>query len=363
MIRRTVLWCAVLLLTCSAHAEPPVDRIAVLSRGVNITNWFRFAASTEPAALRSYLSDDAMSGLHRAGFTFVRLAVQPEFLSGDPVRLTLLLDAIARLQGQGLAVVIAPFPANWRLENSAADRGRLLEFWRMLAPALRQTSPGRVFPELLNEPVFQGDPAAWQALQLKTLAIVRAVLPQHTIVLTGNDWSSVAGLLALHPVADGNVVYAAHFYDPAELTTLAAYRPGLDTAALARLPFPAGDLPSCEAVARSVADVTTADLMGFYCSLHWDAARVDAPIAAGAAWGQAHGVRLLLTEFGASQQLNAAARLSWLAAVRVSCERHGMGWALWGYDDPMGFGVARPPPAQPELDRSLLSALGLAKQQ
>ena len=36
----------------AASAAPAPDRMAVLRRGVNITNWFRFPPSLEPAALR-----------------------------------------------------------------------------------------------------------------------------------------------------------------------------------------------------------------------------------------------------------------------------------------------------------------------
>jgi hypothetical protein len=39
--------------------------------------------------------------------------------------------------------------------------------------------------------------------------------------------------LALTPVSDPNVIYSIHFYVPTELTALAAYRAGLDRAALA----------------------------------------------------------------------------------------------------------------------------------
>ena len=45
-------------------------------------------------------------------------------------------------------------------------------------------------------------------------------------------------------------------------------------------------------------------------------------------------------EFGAAQQLNVSARLAWLTAVREACERQGIGWALWGYDELDGFRVA-----------------------
>ena len=64
-------------------------------------------------------------------------------------------------------------------------------------------------------------------------------------------------------------------------------------------------------------------------------------------------------EFGASARLNTPARLAWIAAVREACERAGIGWALWGYDDVMGFDLPRPPPFRPALDPALLTALGL----
>ena len=74
------LLAAVLALTLLAAAgEPPS---AVLRRGINITNWFRFPPSRDPAALRAYLSDAALDELKRIGFTFVRLPVQPDLLRG-----------------------------------------------------------------------------------------------------------------------------------------------------------------------------------------------------------------------------------------------------------------------------------------
>jgi len=156
------------------------------------------------------------------------------------------------------------------------------------------------------------------------------------------------------------VIYSFHFYDPAELTSLAAWRPGLDTAALARLPFPVSDPPACEA-ALGRTDPATRDVARFYCALQWSAASIDKRIDEAAAWaGRAHAA-LLAGEFGATARLNRSSRLAWLQAVRRACERHGIGWALWGYDDAMGLGVARPPARLPVLDNGVLDALGLGK--
>ena len=49
------------------------------------------------------------------------------------------------------------------------------------------------------------------------------------------------------------MIYSFHLYEPPELTALGAYRPGLDTAAMARLPFPVADPAACRAIAAATA--------------------------------------------------------------------------------------------------------------
>jgi hypothetical protein len=328
-----------------------------LSHGVNITGWFRFPASRDPAALRAWLSDTAMADLKSAGFTFVRLAIDPAVIDGPPMR-ALLVEQIRRLQHHGLAVVVSPHPVSWALDSNPADRAKLAAFWAALAPALRTLPPALTFPEVLNEPVFH-DAATWARLQDDLRATIRAALPNDTIVLTGNDWGSIAGLLALTPGADRDVVYSFHFYDPAELTTLAAWRPGLDRAALARLPFPETDPAACRDVAATTGDPATSGMILFWCATNWDAAHVRANLRLAADWAKRHDVALLAGEFGASVALNAPARLAWLTLVRETFTANGIGWALWGYDDVMGFNIRRPPENKPLLDRSVLKALGL----
>jgi hypothetical protein len=349
---------ALLLWPSVSQAAPRPERIAILSRGIDIAGWFRFPASRDPAALRAWLSDAAMADLKNAGFTFVRLAFDPEVLE-IPAARVVFLDSVRRLENHGLAVVVSPHPTGWNIERSPEDRARFASFWREFAPALRGLNPGLTFPEVLNEPVFRNNPAEWWSLQHSLLGTIRAALPASTIVLTGQDWGSIAGLLALPAESDGNVVYSFHFYDPAELTSLAAYRQGLDRSALARLVFPETSEAACRLAATGTTDSATRDLIEFYCATNWDAARVRGPIQEAAAWGRRNGVALIAGEFGASVVLNSESRLAWLRLVRQTCEIDGIGWALWGYDDSMGLNVSRPPKLRPELDRSVLGALGL----
>jgi hypothetical protein len=336
------------------------DRLTWLSRGVNISHWFRFPPRTEAAELRGHLPDRALAALSGAGFTFVRLAVQPEVLAPDGdrpdgARLAALLSAITRIESRGLAVVVEVHPQGWRLEDSAADRSRLESLWKSLAPTLAGFDPGRTFPEIVNEPVFHADPGGWELLQSRLLTIIRRSLPNATVVLSGNDWSSLDGLLRLRPLADRNVVYSFHFYEPAALTTLGAFEPGLDPSLLARLPFPVASATACGA---SGGAGRTLAVVRYYCAEGWDVARVGARVALAGAWARHNRVPVVMTEFGAASGLDARSRLAWIAAARSAAEREGLGWALWAYDDPMGFGVAPSSPGS-ALNPTLLSALGM----
>src|SRR5437016_2060916 len=87
--RAMTVW-ALLLWPAAVFALPQPDRVAALSRGINITGWFRYPARRDPAVLTSWMSDTAMADLRTAGFTFVRLAIDPAIIDGAPMRGVLL---------------------------------------------------------------------------------------------------------------------------------------------------------------------------------------------------------------------------------------------------------------------------------
>ena len=96
--------------------------------------------------------------------------------------------------------------------------------------------------------------------------------------------------------------------------------------------------------------------MAFYCATGWDrpgsAAGCSVP-SRGRGATASHCWRRVRRQCCAQP----AARLAWLRLVRETCEANGILWALWGYDDVMGFDLPRPPENRPQLDRSVLAAL------
>jgi endoglucanase len=231
--------------------------------------------------------------------------------------------------------------------------------WGALAQRLRPLDPGLTFPEVLNEPIYPNADAAWEDLQRRVLARIRAELPQATVVLTGTHWGAIDGLLRLHPVPDTNVVYSFHTYDPPTLTSLANFEQGLDTGALKHLPFPVTKREDCEASAKTTSHPRTADVMRFYCSERWDEAKLRDGVQQAADWAKRNHVTVVAGEFGASDGLPAKTRLAWIAGLIRALQANGIGWALWGYDDSMGFDIHPHGGAPAPLDPALLTALGL----
>lgn len=351
-------------LPASVRAEVSPARLAILARGVNFTNWFRFPSRQDDAYFRDYISDAALTRLRRAGFTFVRLAAQPELMLRDgrpnPHRLALLAAAVARIERHGLGVVVGWHPQTWHLETSGSEQRQLQDLWSALAERLRPLDPRLTFPEVMNEPVFDKHDADWEALQSKVLARIRAVLPGATVVLTGTNWGSLDGLLRLHPVADGNVVYSFHSYEPPLFTTLGSFDPSLDRAALSHLPFPAEGAHACDAAEEATTQQRTRDAIRYYCSQHWGAAKLRDIADRAAAWGRRNHAAVICGEFGASDQLPPAPRLAWIADMRRALQADGIGWAIWGYDDSMGFDIHPDRVPHRTLDPALLRALGLS---
>ncbi|MBL6079602.1 cellulase family glycosylhydrolase [Belnapia sp. T18] len=349
-----------------SRAEAPPDRMAMLARGINVAHWFRFPPDGSTRALRNYMDDAAIASLKRLGFTYVRLAVGPEVvMRGDGIasdKLDAIISAIERFQKAGLAVMVEPHPqnlGNWNLQTSADARRRLLGFWRDLAPALAHLPPALTFPEVVNEPMF-ADPAQWDRMQGDLVAIIRAALPRNTIVLAGADWSSINGLLRVKPVADRNVVYTFHTYEPQVLTLLASWEQGVDTASMGKLPFPVTDQARCRAAVAGIQHQRTRDIANYWCSERHDATTIAANLNRAVKWGRDNGVSVALTEFGAVRALNEDSRNAYLEAVRQAADQARIGWGLWALEDSMGFAIQPGRySASTTLSPAVLRALGL----
>lgn len=341
-------------------------RVARLRRGINLSHWFAQAHSYDQAHFQSYITREDIQLIRSLGFGHVRFTLNPVILldEADPgtlnaANLGYVDAALDLILAEDLAVIVDLHPEDdfkLRLRDDAAVQS-FVAFWRALASHVASRDPELVFLEVLNEPVLK-EAERWFAIQAQLLAAMREGAPAHTLIATAHKWSSLPELLMLEPVADPNVVYNFHCYDPHIFTHQGATWSMDFLPYLAHLPYPS----SPEAIAALLPQITHQEARQAvleYGAETWNAARLDDWLRQAAAWAERHRVRLTCNEFGVYRQKSRPEhRSAWLRDVRMSLETYDIGWTMWDYAG--GFSVVNTQDGRRVTDIDTAKALGLA---
>lgn len=411
---RRLLLSLVALMSCAAAGAAPLE----LHRGVGVHEWLNWAPlaadgsyrwppyGTEAEWLTRYrpASDwpagDPVAAIRALGFDFVRLTVDPgPLLATEGERrqeaLSVLSAAVRRVTDAGLKVVfnlhsvdqVPQYGTNYI--NAPADSDEARAYVAMTADVARMLAPfaDRAAFEPFNEPQHYpcdaSGPDDWQQFMAASVAAIRAVSTELTLVATGACGGSVTGLTDLRPAFDDpNILYSFHMYEP-HLFTHQRPSEGHDFASGLPWPASAGSPEAVVAALRAHMDAAGLDAgqqarnldavrdpIAKYFAEGWGQSQLEARIGAAVDWARAHDIptgRLFMGEFGAmlmppdgTMGAFRADRDRYIAAVRSEAERHGIAWSIWEYANPWGMSVIEPVgPAVP--DRSMLAALGLAQ--
>jgi len=382
-------------LAVSATAQPNPDAATAFARarhlrhGINASEWFAQSADYSAARTDRYTDAQDIALMAHLGFDHVRLSIDANALeqsfagaSGPNADFLARLDrTVDTILANGLAVQIDLHPTDeFKQQLRGGDSGvaRLTALWRKLAAHYANRDPDRVFFEILNEPEVD-DAFRWAGIQAHVAAAIRQVAPRHTLIATAANYSNLHDLLKLEPLADGNVIYTFHFYEPHEFTHQGASWGVAWWNSTHNIPYPVPNLvtnisanpsayltanPSVSASTQSLLDevpdlADRSDLEDYFLS-GWNAQHIQALIDEAADWARAHRVALLCNEFGAYRAYaDPASRATWISDTRTALESDNIGWTMWDYRG--GFGVVTKQDGQPaQVDESIVKALGLS---
>ena len=193
-------------------------------------------------------------------------------------------------------------------------------------------------------------------------AAIRQVAPRNTLIATGANYSDMRDLLRLEPLADGNVIYNFHFYEPHEFTHQGASWGVPWWRDTHNIPYPASDTDAeMQALLAEVPDAANRFDLGELLPrrlgrpAHQGSSSTRPPLGA-----RAHHVPLICNEFGVYRNYSdPVSRANWIRDTRTALEADGIGWAMWDYRG--GFGVVTKQDGQPaQVDDSVVKALGLS---
>ena len=204
------------------------------------------------------------------GFDFIRMTIDfgPLLSAANNKALDVLIDDlishINAYTGSKLKVIVTMMAGGdpttgWQnmTDGVAGPKyQRLLNVWRRFAGAIGGSfDSSQVAVELFNEPPFRRDIAgdAWPIQQKHLFDRVRAVLPGHTIVVTGDDLSAIDRVVILNPADyDANTMYRINGYEPFSIS----HQGDGYFRYIHRLTFPPEDHPGGKA--QAISDVTAA---------------------------------------------------------------------------------------------------------
>ena len=338
-----------------------------LSKAVNITRWFWYPEGSGKAYWENYMTDADLKLLHDIGVLSVRLVISPTYFYqiADPATLNpdmigYLDKAVDRLLAADLGVVIDMHDQDkdaWQFNANYVDG--FMTFWPTLAKRYANRDPDRVIFEMLNEPTFSNDAERWAKIQQRWVQAMRQAVPNHTLIVTGNDWGGISGLLRLPPLADKNLVYSFHFYDPMEFTHQGATWAGPGLEALKGLPYPATPA-RCKDLLEKITDPGKKQHLKLFCQSYTTASKLKNRLAEAADWGAANNVPLWLGEFGVyCPNAPTQDRAQWIADVRKAAESFKIGWSVWGYDECFGLQRKKLADGAIAVDTDVAKALGL----
>jgi aryl-phospho-beta-D-glucosidase BglC (GH1 family) len=328
------------LATPSSAASLAARRAQLLHRGVNASMWFAQARDYSPARLRSYTTADDIALIHAMGFDHVRLSIDGDALLRDAppdglnAAFVAELDtAVNTMLKDGLRVIVDVHPSDafkrqLRTEDAAVTR--FCALWSALAGHYAQTDPDRVFFEVLNEPEFE-NVQQWNAVQTRAIAAIRQAAPHHTIIATAQRYSGLTDLLALEPVADPNVIYTFHDYEPFPFTHQGATWTMNQVRPLRGVPYPSSPEDIAPVVSQEQ-QLIDQHWINTYGLDRWDAARIRSELSFAGKWAALHHVPVYCGEFGVYEAFaDPAMRAAWLHDTRTALEEQGIGWAVWDY--------------------------------
>ena len=315
-----------------------------LGRGANVTRWFCYQPNyTDKDHLANYLGPQDAANFRRLGITWTRLCLSPEAVFGPDgtpkAEVMSYVDGAVKWFGAKNMATVLDLHDNGqlKLDTPGRDDADFLAFWRAVANRYKGQGYDRLAFELVNEPVFQKNPEDWYRIQNRAVAVIRAVDPKRTIMVSGTNWGGRDTMLAMKPLPQKNLLYSFHCYEPFWFTHQGATWAGDAVKAMKGVPFPSTP-ENVEPVAAST-EKPYDDYLRDYGKQRWNAAKLKAWIGEATAWGAKNGVPVVLGEFGAYPPVSPPdSRERWFEAARAAIPK-GLPNAIWGYDD--GFGLGR----------------------
>lgn len=314
---------------------------ASLKRGINFGDAMEAAPNEGDWGWK--LSASAFRIVKEAGFDHVRVPMRISAHAGTEIPYEISPRFLSRIDwvigealSRDLAVVIDMHHYEEIMEAPAAHANRLVELWRQIATRYRKLPPAVVF-EILNEPRGNLTADIWNPILARTIAAIRAIDPDRTLIIEGANWASAKDLRdTLHfPANDKNLIASFHLYAPNYFTHQGAHWMA-DQFQTRGLVFPGPPAKPVDPLPAANAHAESREFFARYNKEPEETnpggpSAITQQMQMAQDFAQRTGLRVYMGEFGSIARADVKSRARWTSMARTEAEKRGFGWAYWDF--------------------------------
>ena len=330
-------------------------RAQSLDNGINVS-WLEQNWNNDLLTANALKTSDFVL-LKKLGFKSLRLPVAFKYFESKHIpreKVFAIIDKIiTQCKVYGFKLIIDYHYGELNDNNYFQETKMIIDTWLTVAKRYRKVSPNDLFFELYNEPE-RINPKTWNDAAYNILTAIRKVDKKRTIIIGATNYNSVQELSRFTRLADENVIYTFHFYEPFLFTHQGAAWVGNDVASIA-IPFPynAAKFPPINGKTKG----TTGETYYNQYPREGTLQAVKDKLLLAKKWGDKYQVPVLCGEYGAyNKYADADSRCNYIKAVRTTLKAYHIPGIIWDYSGT--FSIFNGAPSFKNLPDCMKDAIG-----
>ncbi len=295
--------------------------------------------------------------LKTLGFKTIRLPVAFAFFESEGIPdakvLALVDEVVKQCKLYNFKLIIDYHYGKLNDTNYLTETPKIIAFWLKLTKRYSHESPDNLFFELYNEPPHM-NPQVWKDAAYNIVTAIRKIDKERTLLVGASNYNSLYELSRFVRLADNNIIYTFHFYEPFLFTHQGAEWVG-DQVATVGVPFPYNgeNFPKLNPKAKN----TSGEKNYNEYPIDGNEQSVKDKLQIVKKWSEKYGVPIICGEYGVyNKHADLDSRCRYIKAVRTNLKTMHIPGILWDYNT--NFSIFNGPPSVANLPDCMKDAIG-----
>lgn len=296
--------------------------------------------------------------LKKLGFKTIRLPVAFTHFEKNDIPLDSVLLRISDVLGwckkYGFNMILDYHYGNLNNDNYYTETQHIIDLWQKVTQAYINESDSRLFFEIYNEPTVKDE--IWKDAAYNIVTAIRKIDKKRTLLVGASNYNSIYELSRFVRLADENIIYTFHFYEPFFFTHQGAAWVG-DQVATTGVSFPYNEekFPPMNPKVKGTWGETN---YYKYKNDGKEGSLMDKLNGYVKPWSDKYKVPVICTEYGAYNKADEYSRCRYIKAMRHTLKTLNIPGMIWEYNS--GFSIFDGKPSMDHLPDCMRDAIGYA---